>query len=87
MLNCLISIIAVISLSVERVSLFSLKENTVLLLILCQCFVCPQAPRELQLLLTKVEWAESRLQAQLAVNSLILLRTCLVVRELSNPIK
>lgn len=87
MLNCLISIIAVISLSVEGVSLFSLKGDTTLVLIQCQCFVCLQAPRELQLLLTKVEWAESRLQAQLAVNSLILLRTCLAVRELSNSIK
>lgn len=65
MLNYLISITAVISLSVERVSLFGLKEDTIVVLILCQCFVCPQAPGETQLLLTKVEWAESRLRAQL----------------------
>lgn len=85
MFNYLISIAAVINLSIGRVSLFSLKR--ILLLILCQRFVCLQVLRELQLLLTKVQWAESRLQAELAVNSLILLRTCLVVRELSNPIK
>lgn len=55
MVNYLMSVIAVIILSVERVSLLGLKGDTILLPIICQCFVCLQAPREL---LTKLEWAE-----------------------------
>lgn len=60
MVNYLISVTAVIILSVERVSLFDLKGDTILLMIICQCFVRLQAPRELQLqlLLTKLQWAE-----------------------------
>lgn len=60
MVNYLISVIAVIILSVERVSLFGLKGDTTLLPIICQSFICLQAPRQLQLqlLLTKLKWAE-----------------------------